>query len=349
MKYQELRNLVGQKLKSTNASEQVCANYISTLLCWMNTFGRQWDDSAKADFGCEFVLNLRRFKESRLNINSPATIKTKVSHINFIEGVIRETTLDSDLKAAPTFPAALALWMREREMTLGELSRKSGISDISLRHWLRGRSLPKFKRMVLALEAALELTNFELQRLLPNLNPIRKVERNRTEYSKRHARSLSSGYYLRDYPPSLSEEWDQLYRFKTRPYPPPGFERNENWRINRHGYCPSAERVRNCLDSFFGFCCLPADSPDSRMRGRGLKNENLTLALVAGFELVESYLDFMKERAGQYHGGTTFTIDIIASLLRKRTGFLWQHPELFSAKVGVQENECAKRTPSIKD
>ena len=246
MKYQDLKKLVEDALGSGEVDSQVRANYLSSLSSWVTCFERNWDDSAKGDFGVEFDLNLQRFRNFISVGNAKSTVKTKTSHIKLVFKLYRTTTLDRELREAPSFSAALGLWMQKRGLSISDLASRAKVSPPSIRSWLKGKKLPKFQRSVYSVEEALGLRNCELQRLLPNLAPIRKIERARTAYSRKHAWAIHSTYYHRNYSPSLSQEWDSLYRFKTRPYPPPGQERNGTWRINRYGYCPSAERVRNC-------------------------------------------------------------------------------------------------------
>jgi hypothetical protein len=82
-------------------------------------------------------------------------------------------------------------------------------------------------------------------------------------------------YCLKEWPAASAEEFEELASFKTAERPPIGMMRNGRWKS------PSMELARKEFASFFGALRLPADAADIRVRGLGVPDEHLTVALVA--------------------------------------------------------------------
>ena len=180
-------------------------------------------------------------------------------------------------------------------------------------------------------------------------------DRPRTAYARRLMTAIHERYKLRDFPPRLKAEWDELYALMTPTLEPDGpLKRNGFWFVDPEtGDCPTAGKTMNTLSGFFGYLSLPVEGrsfliPEKKkdkkkkkeeeegekpppkytvVKGEGFSPDSLTLALVTDVPLVKRYLEFVKGRAGGvYNTETEQIINLCCMLLRKKTGFVRQQP-----------------------
>lgn len=139
------------------------------------------------------------------------------------------------------------------------------------------------------------------------------------------------------------------------------------WTMSEGGVLPTAKIVRNIVRSYMGFCALPLASADPYLKGMGISNGSLSLALFADIELVKGFIQFMRLRSGlrirpanpatldsvpshglsadkkwefydiggKYNAWTLRFLDLVSSLLRPGSGYLYRHPE-FAEKLGAR-------------
>lgn len=131
-------------------------------------------------------------------------------------------------------------------------------------------------------------------------------------------------YRLKQWPSPLKDEFDDLAAFKTAERAPLGMLRNGRWRET------TREIIRRRFSFFFGAICLPEDATDPRMRGVGIPPEHLTMALIACPALADCYIRFLCESRSQYTDMAPQILNLFLSLLRPKTGWLCQQPELAS-------------------
>lgn len=145
---------------------------------------------------------------------------------------------------------------------------------------------------------------------------------------------------MNNFPAHLECEWQAFVSFKTRAYPPDGFERNGSWRL-RHGKSVTANINKAYLSSFFGYLCLNSDNKKLKLRGLDFPHDRLSLALLGDKSLVERYIEFKRHRAGnKYTSETISFLSLCASLLRAGTGYLAQHPEFgdrLTEKISIED------------
>lgn len=151
------------------------------------------------------------------------------------------------------------------------------------------------------------------------------------------------------------------------------------WTVSEGGGVPTSDIAKSFICSFTGFCALPADSSDPYLKGMGVKEEDLSLALLADRKLWKEYIRFMRLRSGlrvrpadpakleslpahmlsankkwefhevggKYNGGTLWFLRLVSSLLRPGSGYLYLHPE-YAEKLGSRmvaatwQEQCVK-------
>lgn len=241
------------------------------------------------------------------------------------------------------------------------------ISYNSFLCWCREKYLPSRRHLptVRTVETRLNVPAGTLH--LPKyLIGERDLKVGQSDFGNKIRAALDKPYFIST--PSLQEEFQGWFTHKTAAILPEGEERHERgqWTSSEGGNVPSAEIAEDFFKSFMGYCALPQDSPDPYLRGHGLKPEELTMALLADKELVESYLQFIRlrsglrvrpiedaarvaelpvhqlstdgkleyyDKGGKYNKGSLLALTCISSLLRPVTGYLYQHPE-FAEKLG---------------
>jgi transcriptional regulator with XRE-family HTH domain len=141
-------------------------------------------------------------------------------------------------------------------------------------------------------------------------------------FNKRLAELQRLPYTLKAWPAAVEQEFEQMAYFKTAERPPLGMERKEKWKP------ATAQMARQDFDAFFGALCLPVDAQDVRVRGLGMTEEHLTLALIACPLVVDWFIRFRHEIRTQYTNYAEVLLQRFMSLMRAETGWLRQRPEL---------------------
>jgi hypothetical protein len=137
----------------------------------------------------------------------------------------------------------------------------------------------------------------------------------------------------------MKDQWTELLRYKTDRSKPGARPRN-TWNLKpRHQVgvrcywymllddmvCPSAGVDYPMVARFLGFLALPV-----RLGGKAMPSHGLdTLAWFTRADLAIAYVKWMRSRsAGLRHNGLFNFLQLAASLLRAKTGYIWRNPEL---------------------
>lgn len=137
----------------------------------------------------------------------------------------------------------------------------------------------------------------------------------------------------------IKTEWLNLVNFFTVPFFLDNKDRNSKWRVKskklssnsrdkwfaqtQGGVCTVAAMKWKMVSSFLGFLILPKDRG-----GEALAERELSLALLSDAGLVVKYINFRKNRSGCFTGETKVFLGFCLTLLRKKTGYLRQFPEM---------------------
>jgi hypothetical protein len=131
-------------------------------------------------------------------------------------------------------------------------------------------------------------------------------------------------YRLKKWPKQLEDEFGDLVALKAGERAPLGRRRHGRWRV------ASKDKHERDMGFFFGALRLDADAADVRMRGLGLPDEHLTMALIACPLLADWYLRFRGETRNKYTEYLVGLTHFFSSLLKPVTGWLRQRPDLAS-------------------
>lgn len=271
----------------------------------------------------------------------------------------------------PSFFHAQLMQLFELEnIGMAELSKRTGVPKRTLYDWLRVHIMPRRRSInyIRALERYYKLPPDTLTNKLRYARPTdgrdgyMSAARCQTSFGFALSHLTQLQYLLKPFPTQLQIEWEALKKYKTAPLQRTRNEpaRNGRWREDDEARPGSAHRLRVLLQSFFGFLALPQNAsmrtiehidkmdlseqpnePYNRdwaikaMQGKGIGQNNLSLAWLSDAELVLDYVEFMHHRTGVYNNGTITAITSAMSLLREGTGYLRQQPQ-FRHKLAVR-------------
>lgn len=185
----------------------------------------------------------------------------------------------------------------------------------------------------------------------PDLSPERQQEvfdsirnnvlRHNTPYSIRQAELRQLPYSLKAWPAAAAEEFEELASFKTAESPPLGMRRKGRWKSS------SIKMARSEFASFLGALRLPVDAADARIRGLGVPDEHLTVALIACPLVVDWFIRFRCGVRAQYTEYTIKMLTDFTSLLRAETGWLRQMPHLANRLRPISCGETILLSPEL--
>lgn len=145
-----------------------------------------------------------------------------------------------------------------------------------------------------------------------------------SSYGRRLAENIQLPYILNSaLPERLQAEFDSVSNMKRTAGALNKPNRSLRWTAGTHG------RWDREMRTFLGYCLLPTDAADERLRGPGLTLETLTLGLIVSPTLVDAYLGFRRSRTAGIDSTASQTVLIsMISMLRAGSGWVSGHPEL---------------------
>jgi hypothetical protein len=128
-------------------------------------------------------------------------------------------------------------------------------------------------------------------------------------------------------PPQLIQEMNDLVKFKRSTIAPSGFQRYSGW--SKY----TTELRANTYGRFFGAMMA---LPRSSVGGLGVPKSHVTMALMAFPAVWDWFLAWAEKRRGFYTKYELNTLIDVISLLRRKTGWIRQHPELANKLSPIQ-------------
>lgn len=357
-----LEQALSARLEAEGKSQKRVSNFRTTMKRWMEQFGLSERIPVGVEVGAEFTKYLELYSKAMEGMDQQTIADRRSMMVAYRETWVHlrqaatADTLEGD------FAQTLVRLIELSGTTTRAIARAAGVGFSTVKRWRRGRCLPtkRFLPAVHRLEEIFGLPVGVLVTKLPkvlcgNTEPIKSCQ---TGHRKHGATLKRLPYRLKEFPPTLQGEWDDLVRFYTdaawlRMH---GLKRNSKWRVREHdNSCPTASRVRSLVSEFMGYLCLPSDAEDPRLRGMGFQPDELTLGAFSDSGLVYNFSQFMRERSylKHYNSGTFYLFSFSMLLLRKETGFLWQQPEFGSrlpmpVSAGDWQAWCERHRAVIK-
>lgn len=348
-------------------------NFKTAFNQFLKAIGSREESLVGLELGEEFEAKLNIFVEFEVRRGvSTSTYKPRVSKLRALKKFVDENyAQELRVQNLPkTFGRRLLKLINVLGLTVRSFWRKLPIGLIpygTLLGWCEEKYLPTARswKAVMEIESYLRIPDGILRppryRLLGQ-----DLQIGVSDISQKSMAAKSKPYYV--WTVSTKGEFQGLYSNKTLAILPEGEERSEigQWTSNEGGKVPTSDVTVDILKSFMGYCALPVDNPDPYLRGAGIEQEALSLALLADKGLVEGYLSFKRlrsglrlrpindtddvqslpaymisadgksvfyDKGGKYNRGSILALITISGLLRPKTGYLYQHPE-FAQKLG---------------
>lgn len=339
--YADLRRIHLERLAVAQKSNQELSNHSSALNLFAGVAGKSDSSPCDQDFTDKFEINLTRFVDYHsLKGTGTATVANKLSYLRSIRKTYE--SMLSGIVLTGDFRSSLLALMKYHGVNQVDLAKAVGVKKQSINNWLTRGKVPSelSLNIIRGIESFFKIHPGSL---------LDKVEINCAVYptpynappkldsrSKRYALSRDRFRYQGE-SKKIKAEWSDLVKFYTAPYLLNGLERNTTWRVKEagtvttecgweattpDGVCVTAHIRWSFVATFFGFLIRPTE-----LGGKGMQAKQLSLALLSDANLAVGFIEFKKLRSGRYTGEIERALAFLNSLLRQKTGFLWQQPE----------------------
>lgn len=352
--YADLRRIHAERLQADGKHPQKIRDHNSAINQYASAIGKSGSCPCEEDFSERFDVNLAIFAEVLTRRGITGTVIA--NRISFLRAI--RLTFNAMLTGAvgvDSFTKSLNALLFSHDINLHQLCTDMGINYSTLRRWTSG-DLPNRRNAntIKKIERRFHLPEGALSNKL-GWHLLQDAHAPTLENRKKHRHLTQDTYGYKNPPDNVRREWEELIQFRTAPYLLGGMQRSATWRVkpvDRYskggnlrwelmvpggGVCITAGIFWIFIERFYGYLLRePAKG------GRGMREEQLTLALLSDASLVLGFFEFKKSRSGKYTGETKRDLSFAASLLRKQTGFLWQLPK-YGARLPVPMSEAEWR------
>jgi integrase len=349
-------------------SEQVLSNELTAINQWCKQLGLVDKSSVGPEFGIDFDVRLNAHLswlngegKSETTINDRKS-KLKGWHLSWLLLVEQHGFPNRFDDGLPDeFRAAIRFLLERAGLSVFKGAKRIGLTYNRFSAWAYKGYYPRVENLheVNKIEEYFSLPKNTLVKRLPKrlfgAGGANQIKRGTTKHRRQHLVNQKDEYRVSKYPPKLSAEWDRLvsfFRADSSLYLKENLHRNSFWRVNDEGTCPTAEAKDAFFKSFFGYLCLPKRG--KKLRGKGFSPDQLSLALLTDFDLINDYMRFRKIRSGYDTNEMKGLLMFCRTLLRAETGYLRQHPKFgqrLPNKLSVHEWDdwCEKNRSKMQN
>jgi integrase len=351
-------------------SEQVTSNDLTAISQWCKQIGLDASCSVGSEFGADFEKRLdEHLAWLRTEGKSEKTIADRKSKLN---GWRSSWLILVERKGFPNkyndglpdeFHAAIKFLLKRAGLGVHRAAVRIGLTNNRFASWASRGYYPRVEHLddVYKVEAYFSLPKNTLVKRLPKrlfgAGGANGIKRGTTKHRRQHIINQKDVYRVNKFHPKLQGDWDRLISFFredssfcTRE----GLKRNSTWRVNDEGECPTAGAKDALVKSFFGYLCLPKRSRNKLLRGKGFSRDQLTLAQLSDYDLIDDYVRFRKLRSGCNTSEIKVFLIFCRTLLRAETGFLRQQPKFgrqLAPKLSAREWDewCESNREKMKE
>lgn len=333
MSYAKLIELHTDRLAEEKKSESTINNSKTVINDWMRIFKCLPETIVGQEF-YRFDEYLEKFlKALEAKGTKKDSLRAHKSRISQVKETFEKWRFASDLPWQ--FHSALNTLQKRKKISwkglaLAALGDKT--KDRKIMNWAQNVNLPRIDSLdeIKALENFFNVPEGTLLARLPRrifgTKTPKMLDWHRSPWGEKQAERTKNKERTKFYDWNTDQEveFEELTRSKlTLRYTAEDGKRynnNDTWRVDEDGHNATAHNTKDIIQHFYGFLLK---SPNT---GR-FDTEDLSLALLADFSLIEQWISYTKERAGNsYNGYTEKQLNLVKMLTRKDTGFLWNHP-----------------------
>lgn len=347
--YQVFINLVLAE-KSINKTEQEAKNLVTTLNIWLKSNKLNINSAIKNEFnGTVYEQHLDNFINYQFTHNlKKSTINSRKSLIKKLRRFYEKIT---EIALSDNFGDCLKYLIESHSCSIRSFASKLEICESTLQNWVKNQSRPKSSKasVIAKIEEFFSLEPETLKSKLPKfVVPLLQTQGD-TNFGRKISENKQKKYlFLSEL---AEEEIAKLIKFKTLPYLDEGLRRRSKWTVKADGSIPSAKSVTQSFAAFLGFCLLPKDAEDPKLRGAGFNENQLSISLITEVDLVKKFLfEFLFTRHNnQITSGFLVYLNSFIPLLDDTFGFLPQHSEIGKKNnPTITHNEWLKKCYQAK-
>lgn len=338
-------------MKKLEVSNQELKNVRTSLSAWRKMNGIKEIDPIGEELGSAFEKKIHTFAERQeLSDIKHSTYSSRMSKIRKFKDFCQNQ--GTSVQSQEDFALRLTNSVRRSGITRHKFYQTHLVDKISLETflaWCKGTHIPYKKNLPIIeeIELILCLGKGYLISLLED-----------------HYKNKETSNFFRDIPYRLrlrenikkpyrywgaiqEQELKSLTLYKTSIVPPNGLLRakNSSWTGSEEEF-PSENNLRRYLKALYGFVMLPEDNSDPQLRGLGMSEKLLSIALLTDKNILNEFITvFRKSRSGnKFNNGSLTFINIVICLLREKVGYIYQKPELAKKiNLSVTEEEWRQR------
>ena len=341
------QNFCDDSQERSSATQQY-RNHLSTLNSYLSFVGKTMDSNVGSELGSGFHDKLRDYLQ-QIDV-AERTRRDRATHLRLIYRLAEAaaTRPEQMLNKQMEFSGELRRLTAQCGLAPKTLAKNAGVDPTTLSRWLRGAT-PRADTMpsVHRLEAYFGVERGYLAGLIQRPTDEAPAVCAIPSHRRRMAERTKHNFYLTT--PELGDlfksEWGSLFDYKTTAFPTLERQSRGRWRLIAQDVsiplnplavrgamvCPTADNVLGRLRTFFGVLSrLPAD------RGgiAWAEPPPLTLAWLAHPAALHCYLSWLTAQSGgvRHNGHKVFAM-VVCNLLRPTTGFLWQQPAIYRARL----------------
>lgn len=349
-----LGNAYIEEMKSEGKPPQSVKNITPVINSWLRWLNLTKESKIGAELFHDFQKSLVCYEKHQRH--SGIKYNTYKSRISILKSVRRFAFSKVEEQQLPkNFSERLRFLLGVKGISARYLANSLGTGferGDRIHRWLRGAiPRPYNYKEIEKIETFFEVSPGTLLETLPLRNKNHTEVQPEIGFRTRQKRAVGEIYTKWNL--VAEQEFQDLVDYKTMTIPPEGLKRHKKstWVKHEDGEVPTADMFKNCLASFFGYCCLSKDSANPCLRGSGMEEDSITIALVTDISLLEGFISFRKDRAdGKYNYWHLTFISKITSLLSKETGYLYQKPEFAKKlKMPITKKQWQKRCLSTRN
>jgi hypothetical protein len=311
------REIMEEVESSPKWSSRHKANFRTACAGWLRHNGKSFDSGVGPELDTDFDERLDAYLDwyGATGV-AGQSIRNHRSLLTAIRRIYRKIYVGvADPDRQNLFSDALTAAIRSSGRSYIVCAREAGVPPATMWRWSRGHGLPAGSSLehLTRLEGVLEL---DAGTLTGYVRPSEVVGRVPPTAFARRIWELGQLRYALAPPERMVACGEEYARYKTCDDPHPlRRHRRARWTANVVGEVPSKTMFEGHMRRFVGFCTLPTDHTDPRLRGRGLAIEDVRFVMLVCTDHLKTYLAFRKLRTGHYTNEAVRLLSEALSLL----------------------------------
>jgi integrase len=331
---------------ATQSAVQQFRNHMSALNGFLASSGKTIESNVGSELASQFGAKLNAYL-ANLDV-APRTLKDRAVQMKTIKRIFELSAPPTASRPIGTLAETLRKLIGESGVAPKRIAKEAAMDPGTLYRWIAGATpradtIPALRRLEsrlgLSRDSLVSLSKTQANEAASTMNQ----PAHRARYAEMTKESMSFAYS--ELSASFLAEWKALFDYKVDSFPSLERHAKGQWRLIPKSMAPTYGKVAEwgkmtCPTAFIAFekirsflgvvVRLPMEEGGIAWR----TSPNQSLALLAHPRALGCYLQWLSERSdGIRHDGHRVFAQFIACLLRPQTGYLWQQPSVFRARL----------------